>query len=173
MRLSTCLSWKYPCMNSGFGLYIISLANLQPSIHGAASIIYSLNVDGSIIEPAVQPTYLPALLTQGLLTVRSKSKGERKKALQIMFQYLAHIMDIREKPTTPASVLERSILGIVNETIRIPKIRFWPSHSPEDRSATAKLQKFDMEASSLFGVACGAYTRSEPSKLSRTLGGKD
>jgi hypothetical protein len=106
-------------------LYNEAWESLDGSLKSA--LVYSLNVEGSISEPAVQPTYMPALLTQGLFAVRSKSKGERKGALQIMFQYLVYVMDTREKPATPASVLERSMLRIVNETIKSPEFQFDPA----------------------------------------------
>lgn len=82
-----------------------------------SSLVHSLNVDGSIIEPAVQPTYMPALLAQCVNATESRTWDEKLKMLQSILHYLARVMTVTEKPKGPVSVIERSVLIVLKNVV--------------------------------------------------------
>lgn len=71
------------------------------------SLVHSLNVHGSKLEPAIQPTYMPALI--------SRAKDER--SLTCVMRYLARIMIAADTSDTSAIVIERSILGMLKKHV--------------------------------------------------------
>ncbi|CAA9956415.1 hypothetical protein PTMSG1_00023 [Pyrenophora teres f. maculata] len=77
-----------------------------------ALLVSSLNAIGSIAEPAMQPTYMPALLTRGLAAVASQDSNKQREVLHIMFQYLARVMEM-PGGTLSVSIWERNLLSIV------------------------------------------------------------
>ncbi|KAJ0381942.1 hypothetical protein COL922a_013537 [Colletotrichum nupharicola] len=61
------------------------------------NLVHSLNVDGSVAEPAVQPTYFPAMLAQGLRGAMELSREEQMRRLQSMLRYVRPILHKRVK----------------------------------------------------------------------------
>lgn len=79
------------------------------------SIIHMLNLDGTAAEPAVQPTYMPAMLSTGIKT--AKSIAQKKKALQSMLRYLARVLTVEAMPSEPISVIERSVRETLKDVL--------------------------------------------------------
>lgn len=46
------------------------------------ALIYALNVDGSVAEPAIQPTNMPAMITQGVDASGTRSREDKIRRLQ-------------------------------------------------------------------------------------------
>ncbi|KAF4463816.1 hypothetical protein FALBO_9358, partial [Fusarium albosuccineum] len=82
------------------------------------SLVYSMNVDGSTAEPAVQPTYMPAMLAQGLAEVSPLSWTDKSRRLQSMLKYLARVMTLTDEPNGRVIVVERSVLWVVKDVIQ-------------------------------------------------------
>ncbi|KAL4871029.1 hypothetical protein BDV12DRAFT_207149 [Aspergillus spectabilis] len=83
-----------------------------------AGLVYSLNVFGRRGEPAVQPTYMPALL--------SGIKDER--ALACAFQFLCRVMTAPEDVGDPSAVvIERSVLGVLKQYVETGQFREDPT----------------------------------------------
>jgi hypothetical protein len=94
------------------------------------SLIHTLNIDGSIAEPAVQATYIPAVCSAVISSspiTQPISELMRQQALGAVFRYLARVQTIGHKdrhrlPDTVA-VIERDI-----RTIALPIVtssEFW------------------------------------------------
>ncbi|KAJ5107400.1 hypothetical protein N7456_004075 [Penicillium angulare] len=79
------------------------------SIDGATreSLIYTLNLDGLSGEPAVQPTYMPALL----------SRIQEELPLIYALRYLSRVMRISENFGPSVLVVERSLLGVIKNYV--------------------------------------------------------
>lgn len=92
---------------------------LDDSIKG--SLVHSLNIDGSITEPAVQPTYMPALLTQGVNAAGPNSRYEKETKLRSILRYCARVMKVVEKPKDNVIVIERNVLWVVQHLINSPE----------------------------------------------------
>lgn len=75
-----------------------------------SALVHCLNVDGLVAEPAIQPTYFPAMLTQGLGGATEVSREVRIRRLQSMLRYLSRVMTLTEEPHGHAVVIERSVL---------------------------------------------------------------
>lgn len=86
-------------------LYENAWRHLENHIRG--TLVHSLNRDGSKFEPAIQPTYIPALI--------SRAKNER--SLTCVMRYLARIMSATDTIDTSAIVIERSILGMLKQHV--------------------------------------------------------
>jgi hypothetical protein len=84
------------------------------------SLIHSLNIDGSITEPAVQPTYMPALLVEGVNASGPRTRDEKEKTLQSILHYLARVMTVKEKPNGSTSIIKRSVLSLVQDVVGDP-----------------------------------------------------
>ncbi|EXJ71500.1 uncharacterized protein A1O5_05308 [Cladophialophora psammophila CBS 110553] len=69
-------------------------------------LVQGLNVDGSIGAPAVQPTYMPAMLTKAVGSTLNGSQEEKIKAVTAMLRYLARCMVVE------ASSLKKLPLGV-------------------------------------------------------------
>ena len=96
-------------------LYDAAWASIDQSTKD--SLVHTLNIDGSVAEPAVQPTYMPAMLTSGVGTAQSRTPDQRKRALQSLLQYLARVLTVTEKPHEPIVVIERSVLGTLKDVM--------------------------------------------------------
>ncbi|KAJ0300309.1 hypothetical protein Brms1b_012879 [Colletotrichum noveboracense] len=83
-----------------------------------SSLVHSLNVDGSVAEPAVQPTYFPAMLAQGLGGARVVSRDDQMRRLQSMLRYLSRVMTLTEEQHDQVVVIERSVLWVVKDTVQ-------------------------------------------------------
>ena len=81
------------------------------------SLVHMLNLDGSVLEPAVQPTYMPAMLTRGVGTVESRTTDRRKRTLNSLLRYLARVLTVIEKLDKPIIVIERNVLGTLKDVM--------------------------------------------------------
>ncbi|KAH6620594.1 hypothetical protein C7974DRAFT_458918 [Boeremia exigua] len=91
-------------------LYETTWVELEEPVR--AFLVTSLNAEGSTVEPAMQPTYMPALLTRGLAAAASQDSDKQKEVLHIMFQYLARVLEM-PGGSPSVSVLERNLLFVV------------------------------------------------------------
>ncbi|OAP54424.1 hypothetical protein AYL99_11525 [Fonsecaea erecta] len=57
-------------------------------------LVHGLNVDGSIEEPAVQPTYIPAMLTKAVGRTLTGSQEEKIKAVTAVLRYLTRCLEL-------------------------------------------------------------------------------
>jgi hypothetical protein len=107
------------------GLYDGAWASLDQSTKG--TLVHMLNLDGSVAKPAVQPTYMPAMFAKGVGTTQSRTLDERKRVLQSLLRYLARVLDVKEKPNEPVSVIERSVLGTLKDVMEKEEFQGKPS----------------------------------------------
>jgi hypothetical protein len=74
------------------------------------TLIHGLNVDGSPAEPAIQPTYTPAMLAKALANTPSGSPEEKVRALVAMLRYLAKVFRRKNTLTNQGvTVVEREV----------------------------------------------------------------
>ncbi|KIX04922.1 uncharacterized protein Z518_05793 [Rhinocladiella mackenziei CBS 650.93] len=80
-------------------------------------LIYGLNVEGSIHEPAVQPTYTPAMLTKATGNTVRGSQEEKINAIAAMLRYLARCLVVEpaslQKLKKGVTVIERDVRKII------------------------------------------------------------
>jgi hypothetical protein len=80
-------------------------------------LIHGLNTDGSMEEPAVQPTYAPAMLTKALKNTASGSQEEQIAVVTAMLRYLARCMDLQpanlERLRKGVTVIERDVKKLI------------------------------------------------------------
>ena len=60
-------------------------------------IVYGLNVDGSVDEPAVQPSYAPAMLTKATTNTPNGTTPKKVQAISAVLTYLARCFDVTEE----------------------------------------------------------------------------
>lgn len=77
----------------------------------------SLNLDGQRSQPAVQPTYLPALL----------SHIKEENALVCTLRYLAQVMSATDMEDPSAVVIERSVFTVLKQVIKSEEFEKDPS----------------------------------------------
>ncbi|KAH6880014.1 hypothetical protein B0T10DRAFT_495668 [Thelonectria olida] len=101
---------------------------------GAAKLVHGLNIGGSEAEPAVQPTYMPALLAQALSGEgpgggRPKTRAERGMALESALRYLNRVMSVELGgwKACRAIVVERNVLDVVRGVMQSRQFRDDPS----------------------------------------------
>lgn len=90
-------------------------------------LVHALNVDGTPGEPAIQPTYMPALLTQTVDADGPRTQEEKKRALLSSLRYLARVMTVDGKWEGSASVIERDVLNVLKEVAQSPQFRADPT----------------------------------------------
>lgn len=74
------------------------------------SLVHGLNVDGSEAEPAIQPTYAPAMLAKALANTPHGGPAEQVRALAAMLRYLAKVFRRARTITTEGvTVVEREV----------------------------------------------------------------
>jgi hypothetical protein len=71
------------------------------------ALVHALNVDGSSTEPAIQPTYMPALI----------SRVMDERSLTCVLRYLARVMGPTDIADASAVVLERSVLEVLKRHV--------------------------------------------------------
>jgi hypothetical protein len=80
------------------------------------SLVHGLNLDGTVEEPAVQTTYIPAMLTKAVGNTVSGQDEEKLKAVAAMLRYLARclVVDRSRLDRLPAgvTVIERDVKKI-------------------------------------------------------------
>lgn len=96
-------------------LYDSSWRSLEKTTRAALE--YRLNLDGSVAEPAVQPTYMPALLTNSLAAT-----SDRIETLQGVLRYLAHVLLVQDEQKGEESVIERSVLPVLQRVVKAGQI---------------------------------------------------
>lgn len=96
-------------------MYESALNSLQPTTKDA--LVYALNVDGSVDEPAIQPTYTPALL----------SMIKKPTELVAVLDYLSRVMSVKARVNSSAVIVERSVLGVLKRHIESDGFRENPS----------------------------------------------
>jgi len=79
-------------------------------------LVRGLNQDGTINEPAVQPTYLPAILTKAAGNTPSGSQAEKVRAISAVLRYLSRCLVVEassiEKLPRGVTVIERDVRKI-------------------------------------------------------------
>jgi hypothetical protein len=96
-------------------LYDTVWRNLDDFTRG--SLIYTLNLDGSVMKPAVQPTYMPALLAQGVDITGPGSYSEKEARLRAILRYCSRVMKITDKLNGSVTVVERNVLGVLQHVV--------------------------------------------------------
>ncbi|KAK7427766.1 hypothetical protein QQZ08_005704 [Neonectria magnoliae] len=107
----------------------------QDKTGDAADLVHRLNTGGSETEPAVQPTYMPALLAQALSGEgpgggRPKARVELRTALESALRYLGRVMRVEPgswKGGGPAIVVERNVVDVVRLVMQSRQFRDDPS----------------------------------------------
>jgi hypothetical protein len=98
--------------------------SLSPDVR--QSLAHNLNLVGSVTEPAVLPTYMPALLSEIVDLTVTETEDVRKRALDAAFRYLSRVMTITRKPSKPVDFVERSVLRVVKEVVQCQEFRANP-----------------------------------------------
>ncbi|KAI0454686.1 hypothetical protein F5B21DRAFT_514574 [Xylaria acuta] len=116
------------------GVADLSAAQLYDSVWAdleaetKASLIADLNVDGSVDQLVVLPTYAPALLTKGVDVSGQGSTDEKQKRLRSLLRYLGRVL----KPTDThldgsVVVIERNLLAVVQDIVGSKDFRANPA----------------------------------------------
>ncbi|KAI2619525.1 hypothetical protein GGS26DRAFT_572564 [Hypomontagnella submonticulosa] len=87
----------------------------------------SLNIDGSVAEPAVQVTYIPALITQAVDINGPGSTESKERALRSALHYLCRVISAPGKPDGPVVVIERNVFATLKGVVQSPQFREDPS----------------------------------------------
>ncbi|KAI1142637.1 hypothetical protein F5Y05DRAFT_365562 [Hypoxylon sp. FL0543] len=106
-------------------LYSRAWTSLEDDVR--RSLRRSLNVDGSVAEPAVQVTYIPALITQAVDAGGPGPLEAKEQALRSALRYLCKVMSAPGKPDGPVSVIERNVLATLKEVVQSPRFREDPT----------------------------------------------
>lgn len=81
------------------------------------SLVHGLNLDGTVEEPAVQTTYIPAMLTKAVGNTVSGQDEEKLKAVAAVLRYLARCLVVErsrlERLPAGVTVIERDVKKIV------------------------------------------------------------
>jgi hypothetical protein len=96
-------------------MYESAMNSLQQATKDA--LVYALNVDGSVDEPAIQPTYAPALL----------SLIKKQTELVAVLEYFSRVMSVKARVDSSAILVERSVLGVLKRHIASDEFRENPS----------------------------------------------
>ncbi|KAI1440658.1 hypothetical protein F5Y02DRAFT_339633 [Annulohypoxylon stygium] len=106
-------------------LYSCAWTSLEDDVR--KSLKKALNIDGSVAEPAVQVTYIPALITQAVDASGPKAFETKKRAMQSALRYLCRVMSAPDKPDGPVSVIERNVLPVLKQIVQSPGFRKDPT----------------------------------------------
>jgi hypothetical protein len=118
------------CMGSAVSkpqaeLFVSAFYGLPASMR--ERLIASLNRDGAVGKPAVHPTHMPAMFALGLSNTLKASEKKRKwwflrsariernakvRALKSLLRYLARVLEVKELPQEPVTVIERDVMEI-------------------------------------------------------------
>jgi len=107
------------CMGGAADLSTASLYDDAFSTLGEATklaLIHTLNLDGTVAEPAVQPTYIPVMLSGGIAV--AKSQSHKKQILQSLMRYLARVLTVVKRPSEPISVIERNVRETLKDVLQ-------------------------------------------------------
>jgi hypothetical protein len=111
---------------------LLSEADREVLVHG-------LNVDGSEQEPAIQPTYAPAMLSKAAGNTPNGTPAEKSRAIAAMLRYLAKVFRRARTISEGVTVVEREV-RIVDDVVSSEEFKLDPDivvHEPvpEDRVA--------------------------------------
>ncbi|KAI1757638.1 hypothetical protein F4782DRAFT_136399 [Xylaria castorea] len=116
------------------GVASLSAAQLYDSVwvdleaETKASLIADLNVDGSVDQPAVLPTYAPALLTKGVDVGGPGSTDEKQKRLRSLLRYLGRVLkSTGTQVDGSVVVIERNLLTVVQDIVGSEDFRVNPT----------------------------------------------
>ncbi|OTA97868.1 hypothetical protein M434DRAFT_391483 [Hypoxylon sp. CO27-5] len=118
-----CMSSVADLMTAG--LYSRVWTSLEDDVR--QSLRRSLNIDGSVAEPAVQVTYIPALITQAVDANGPGTLEAKERALRSVLHYLCRVMSAPDKPDGPVSVIERNVLSTLKNVVQSPQFREDPT----------------------------------------------
>ncbi|KAK6383112.1 hypothetical protein LTS17_003782 [Exophiala oligosperma] len=80
-------------------------------------LISGLNLDGAVQSPAVQTTYLPAMLTKAVRHTLNETKEEKNRVISAMLRYLARCQKVNESSLDQlpkeVTVIERDVRRII------------------------------------------------------------
>ncbi|KAI0517060.1 hypothetical protein F5B22DRAFT_145247 [Xylaria bambusicola] len=106
-------------------LYDSALEDLE--VVTKASLIASLNVDGSVGQPAVIATYAPAFFTHGVSADGAGSGDEKRRRVQSLMRYLARVLKLDGVPTSSSAVVvERNLLEVIQDIVDSDEFRANP-----------------------------------------------
>ncbi|KAI1802415.1 hypothetical protein F4811DRAFT_529755 [Daldinia bambusicola] len=134
------------CMSSVADLATAELYNRVWSSLGnnvRESLRKYLNIDGSVSEPAVQVTYIPALITQAVDIDGPSTTEDKERALRSALHYLCRVMSAPDKPDGPVSVIERNVFSTLKDIVQSPEFREDPTileTAPIPKSLVAKME---------------------------------
>ncbi|KAI0117446.1 hypothetical protein F4814DRAFT_416307 [Daldinia grandis] len=105
-----------------------------------------LNIDGSIFQPAVQVTYIPALITQAVDISGPSTREDKRRALRSALHYLSRVISAPDRPDGPVIVIERNVLSVLKGVVQSPQFREDPTiletaPIPESLVAMTELQE--------------------------------
>lgn len=112
-------------------LYDETWRDLEEAIK--SSLIHALNVDGSVKEPAVQVTYIPALLSQAVNAAGSASRETKQVALRSLLRYLERVMSAKSMPNGGmangggVTVIERNVRMVLKNIVQTDEFRKDPT----------------------------------------------
>ena len=72
-------------------------------------LVHGLNVDGSEEEPAIQPTYTPAMLGKAMGNTKHGTTDEKVRAIAAMLRYLSKVFKRARTITQGVTVVEREV----------------------------------------------------------------
>ncbi|ETN45320.1 uncharacterized protein HMPREF1541_09151 [Cyphellophora europaea CBS 101466] len=72
-------------------------------------LVHGLNVDGSEAEPAIQPTYTPAMLAKAMANTKKGTPEEKVRAIAAMLRYLVRVFKRARTITQGVTVVEREV----------------------------------------------------------------
>ncbi|OCT51971.1 hypothetical protein CLCR_08563 [Cladophialophora carrionii] len=82
-----------------------------------SQLTHGLNVDGSVEEPAVQPTYIPAMLTKAIGNTATGSQREKITAVAAMLRFLGRCFVVEpqtlQRLPRGVTVIERDVRKII------------------------------------------------------------
>ncbi|KAI1454255.1 hypothetical protein F4805DRAFT_329004 [Annulohypoxylon moriforme] len=127
-------------------LYNRAWTNLEDDVR--KSLRKSLNIDGSVAEPAVQVTYIPALITQAVDASGPGGPEVKGRAMRSALRYLCRVMSAPGKPDGPVSVIERNVLPVLKGVVQSPEFRKNPTileSASIPESLVAKTESIDQQ----------------------------
>ncbi|KAI2608971.1 uncharacterized protein GGS25DRAFT_298360 [Hypoxylon fragiforme] len=97
-------------------LYDDVWGGLQPSVRSA--LIEGLNIDGAVGKPAVQPTYMPAIVLQVIDADGPSTQEMRKKAFHSALVYLSRVLGEAKVQDDRAIVIECNLLRVLKDVVQ-------------------------------------------------------
>lgn len=111
-------------------------------------LVEGLNVDGSLEQPAVQPTYLPAMCGLAIANTANGTTGEKMKALTALLTYLSRVLVVDKDSSSfkrlPEGVIvvERDLRQTIQPILESAAFKHKPdilTDAPMPRDQVAKM----------------------------------